>query len=968
MAYNRAPKQWILTKSETITSFEAWKQNLSYTLSLDPLFAGFLLEGVTWAKKSKTNPTRGFTDDTDDVPKETRLTAAQKANHLELLLGQIANYAPVIARNTIVRNSTSLESVWQALRQHYGFQITGSHFLDLADVKLGCDERPEDLFQRLTAFVDDNLLKQDGGLSHHGEKADTDEEVSPIVENMIVLMWLQAIHPKLPKLVKQRYGTELRCRTLASVKPEISLAMDSLVEELQCSEDMKIMRAVPHTFNRMKSNPPPKRIPQRTTGKTCPLCREAGRPSGHFLSTCKFLPASDKRYFARARLIMGPDEYLEEAEEDIEAEEDDQDPVQNKLVNINKSPELYVFHGAYPLRLTLDSGAESNMISSTVARYIKVKVVPSRHKAVQADGLTPLRVAGETHTVVTRGDITMQLDALVIDDLDVDVLGGMPFMKNNDVSLHPGRNEIVVKDSVIKYGHPRPRVTLPNIRRTQVDLIRAPGKASVYPGEYIELAIPPEFADSELIMEPRDDTNQDHKWLTPSVVRAVDNKIRLINESTELLTIRKHSHVCQVTPVTEDIAPQEETSSFPKLHHTSNIDSVRVDPDKQLPLHARTMLKSCTEKYEDVFRSDIPGYNGAAGPCEAIVNMGPNKPPQRKGRMPLYPRQRLEELQSKFDELEAQGVFSRPQEIGISVEYVNPSFLVHKPSGGFRLVTAFADVGKYCKPQPSMMPNVDETLRTIAKWDMIVTTDLTKAFYQIPLSRDSMAYCGVVTPFRGLRVYTRCAMGMPGSETALEELLSLVLGPLIQEGVVCKLADDLYCAGKDYKDLVHNWSRLLDALHKCNLRLSAAKTIIAPASTTILGWVWKNGTITASPHKLSALASCKPPETVKSLRSFIGAYKALSRVLPNCASLISHLEGATSGLKSSDKITWTEALHDYFRVAQSSISSNKAITLPDLMTLCGLLLMELSNAMVLAPLYMSLEMIRHYWLDSTVLN
>ena len=39
--------------------------------------------------------------------------------------------------------------------------------------------------------------------------------------------------------------------------------------------------------------------------------------------------------------------------------------------------------------------------------------------------------------------------------------------------------------------------------------------------------------------------------------------------------------------------------------------------------------------------------------------MGPNKPPQRKGRLPLYPRQRLEELQSNFDELEAQGVFSR---------------------------------------------------------------------------------------------------------------------------------------------------------------------------------------------------------------------------------------------------------------------------------------------------------------------
>ena len=39
-----------------------------------------------------------------------------------------------------------------------------------------------------------------------------------------------------------------------------------------------------------------------------------------------------------------------------------------------------------------------------------------------------------------------------------------------------------------------------------------------------------------------------------------------------------------------------------------------------------------------------------------------------------------------------------------------------------------------------------------------------------------MKYCGVATPFRGVRVYTRSPMGMPGSETALEELMCRVLG------------------------------------------------------------------------------------------------------------------------------------------------------------------------------------------------
>jgi len=51
------------------------------------------------------------------------------------------------------------------------------------------------------------------------------------LENIIVLTCLRLIHVDFPHLVKQRYGTELRTRTLASIKPEISQALESLLDE-----------------------------------------------------------------------------------------------------------------------------------------------------------------------------------------------------------------------------------------------------------------------------------------------------------------------------------------------------------------------------------------------------------------------------------------------------------------------------------------------------------------------------------------------------------------------------------------------------------------------------------------------------------------------------------------------------------------------------------------------------------------
>ena len=218
MNSSRAPKQWCLTKVETVNSFKNWKQNLSYVLSLDPNFASFLVPGTTWLKKSKNNPNRGFANDAAPISESQRHTAAQKVTHLGLMLGRIANYCPVISRSTIVKNSMSIDNIWQAIRTHYGFQSTGGHFLDFADIKLEPNERPEDLYQRLMAFIEDNLLLANGGITHHGVNPGDDEELTPSLEDLVVLLWLKLTHPDLPKLVKQRYGTDLRSRTLASLK------------------------------------------------------------------------------------------------------------------------------------------------------------------------------------------------------------------------------------------------------------------------------------------------------------------------------------------------------------------------------------------------------------------------------------------------------------------------------------------------------------------------------------------------------------------------------------------------------------------------------------------------------------------------------------------------------------------------------------------------------------------------------
>ena len=55
--------------------------------------------------------------------------------------------------------------------------------------------------------------------------------------------------------------------------------------------------------------------------------------------------------------------------------------------------------------------------------------------ARQADGVTPMDVIGEVHCSLTRGQWTFELDALVVRQLDVDILAGNPFMVRNDIGV-----------------------------------------------------------------------------------------------------------------------------------------------------------------------------------------------------------------------------------------------------------------------------------------------------------------------------------------------------------------------------------------------------------------------------------------------------------------------------------------------------------------------------------------------------
>ena len=111
-------------------------------------------------------------------------------------------------------------------------------------------------------------------------------------------------------------------------------------------------------------------------------------------------------------------------------------------VSMVQSPVLNTFYHEHPVQLTLDTGATSNMVRTSSAKLYGFPITPASQMAGQADGVTPMDVIGKVHCSLTRGQRTLELDALVICHLDIDILAGDPFMVRNDIGVRPAKRQI----------------------------------------------------------------------------------------------------------------------------------------------------------------------------------------------------------------------------------------------------------------------------------------------------------------------------------------------------------------------------------------------------------------------------------------------------------------------------------------------------------------------------------------------
>jgi hypothetical protein len=194
-------------------------------------------------------------------------------------------------------------------------------------------ERPERLYRRLLAHLQDNMLLKGSKLKHNETTPTRNEEISPTVERLAVLRWMELLHPKLPALVAHTFAYDLQRMTLKDIQPQIADGLDQFLEELARDEIQATRVYAPrnhrntiqfrpsqsrNNFMQKKAGRPSPNKP--TSNQQCRLCKAEGRPFwGHTMTTCQYIADAEKQDLVRSYSVSmsAEDKQTEEVEEEF---------------------------------------------------------------------------------------------------------------------------------------------------------------------------------------------------------------------------------------------------------------------------------------------------------------------------------------------------------------------------------------------------------------------------------------------------------------------------------------------------------------------------------------------------------------------------------------------------------------------------------------------------------------------------
>ena len=258
-------------------------------------------------------------------------------------------------------------------------------------------------------------------------------------------------------------------------------------------------------------------------------------------------------------------------------------------------------------------------------------------------------------------------------------------------------------------------------------------------------------------------------------------------------------------------------------------------------------------------------------------------------------------------------------------QWCSPIVLVPKPDGSIRFCNDFRKLNEVSKFDAYPMPRVDELVERLAKDRFFTTLDLTKGYWQIPLTKHAREKTAFATP-DGLFQYRIMPFGLHGAPATFQRLMDKLLRPHTEYAAA--YLDDVIIHSPDWESHLDKVQAVLDTLRRAGLTANPSKCALGLAEARYLGYLVGRGLVKPQMNKIGAIQSWPRPLRKKQVRAFLGIVGYYRRFIPHFATRAAPLTDLIKA-RSSDTVKWNSKAEEAFAGLRAALCAQPVLVAPD---------------------------------------
>ncbi|GFU96118.1 retrovirus-related Pol polyprotein from transposon 297 [Trichonephila clavipes] len=342
----------------------------------------------------------------------------------------------------------------------------------------------------------------------------------------------------------------------------------------------------------------------------------------------------------------------------------------------------------------------------------------------------------------------------------------------------------------------------------------------------------------------------------------------------------------------------------------ADVSSPIIGPDflKHFNLLIDLKKKGLMDEYPDLSNPSLISKSASHLTFHHIIT---TVPPVTARPRRLHPKL-YDAVKVEFEFLLAQGIIRPSKSPWSSPLHVVPkSDSTIRPVGDYRQLNSVTEFDSY------PMPYLNDFAHALHGKRIFSKIDIFKAFHQIPIAECDIPKTAVTTPW-GLYEYTHLCFGLMNAPQTFMRFMHEVLRGLPFCFVYLY---DILCYSENAEEHRSHLRTIFQRLSSYGLKLNISKCVFGVTELILLGHLITPDGIKPLPDKVQAVLDYKQPETVGSLRKFLGLLNFYRRFLPKAAEqqyLLSEFLKGSKGKKDSKPLNWSsEAITAFQRCKQA---------------------------------------------------